>query len=238
MKKILLLVSFITLVALILCPTQSSTVSARAGGARGGGSHGSGRGGGVGHTTSTYYGGNRSYYDDNDNSSPNLKVITVVGAGFLSYGGYRFYRKKRNTTNQPGNTLPIDSDFEKSFLDFFYQVEEAWSQTDTKTLSQLMTPQYFNKQKRIINNWRRLGKINRLDSLAIIDLKYEATKSANKKHVIVTAQARDWFEYPNKSKDYNLAKRENTYIERFAEVWELVQSPDGWKLNNIRTIDL
>lgn len=245
MKRIGLLILLALLVLLVVCPVPSQIVSARAGGSTGGSrsSGGTSRGGSTSGTrTSTYYGGSRrgsSANDDNsDNGYAGLYALSLVGVGFASYSGLKFYRKKHYEMSQPHNTSPIDTDFEKEFSNLFYQVEEAWSKTDMNMLAQLMTPHYFNKQKRIINRWRQFGKINRLDSLAIVDLEYEATSSNQKRHVVVAAQARDWFEYPHKSKAYNRAKEENAYIERFKEVWELVDSPNGWLLNNIRTVDL
>ncbi|MEJ6348960.1 hypothetical protein R4Y45_06975 [Holzapfeliella sp. He02] len=242
MKRMGLLVLLALLVLLIVFPVPSQLVSARAGGSTGGGRSGgsTSRGGSTSGTrTSTYYGGSRrSSSSSDDNSYAGFYALSLVSVGFASYSGLKFYRKKHYELSQPHNTLPIDTHFEKEFSDLFYQVEEAWSKTDMNMLAQMMTPHYFNKQKRIINRWRQFGKINRLDSLAIVDLQYEATSSNQKRHVVVTAQARDWFEYPHKSKAYNRAKEENAYIERFKEVWELVDSPTGWLLNNIRTVDL
>ena len=91
--------------------------------------------------------------------------------------------------------------------------------------------------KRIINGYIRGHKIDHLDGLVIIDLEQVVTSSDEKVQIIVTAQARDYFQYDNKPESYNQQIREDTNIERFKEIWTLVWKDEtNLQLCNIKTI--
>ena len=100
-----------------------------------------------------------------------------------------------------------------------------------------MSSYYYVKQKRIINGYIRDHKIDQLEGLVIVDLEQVITSPDEKIKVIVTAQARDYFQYNNRSDDYNRQIQEDAKIERFKEIWTLTwKDENNLQLCNIKVI--
>lgn len=212
-------------------------VYARAGGATGGGN--TTGGGGTGTTTSdygTHYGRYRGGYYYGRPSPISDFIFASIFVGLVGYQFFTHFRNQRQKELALHGTYPIDDQLADQFSELFYQVENAWTQTDKSTLAQLMTPQYYTKQAKIIDNWRARGKINRLESIAIVSLKRESNDSKERPKIVVTAQARDWFEYPAKSADFNQTQHDDAFISRFTEVWEIIPQTNQLLVDNIRQI--
>ncbi|WP_461225213.1 Tim44 domain-containing protein [Lacticaseibacillus suihuaensis] len=227
MKKIyILLIVLLALAALPLTPTL-----ARAGGATGGTTGGGTTGGGTttGGTT-TDRTNTRGY--NNANTSP----ITVFASFIVLTGGLGVITYKRNHpstgTARVRATTALDPEVEATFPALFDAMEAAWSANDQATLATLMTPRYFRSQKRLLDRWAKAGKCNRLEGMTIIALAQEPSRSGL--HVVVTAQGRDWFEYPAESPAFNQQQHDDAMISRFTEVWELVAIDQVWRVKRIR----
>lgn len=221
-----------------------TAVSARAGGSTGGGggTGGTSGGSGGGSTTTSYYnngtgGGSTTYYSrGNGTGNDRGEAIGTLIAfgGLILFQASRTIKQARSNAQAPHDPYPIDDDLAKEFEPLFYRVEDAWSADDEATLQQAFTPKYFGLQRAILFRWRKQGKINRLDNVAIVQLEQEAS-SPDRPHVVVTAQARDYFEYPDQPAAYNQSQHDQAYIERFTEVWELQRLADGQLIvSNIR----
>ncbi|VDG19758.1 hypothetical protein [Lactiplantibacillus mudanjiangensis] len=240
MKK-WLLTSGMALLLLIFIPLSAS---ARVGGSMGG----SGGSTGSGHsTTSTgtytndrddYYYGHRGYgYGGYGyGTGTGLSIVFFGFFGFLIIRpGFRRWRERRQTA--PTNTIELPSDFEATFEPFFYKMEEAWTKNDLTTLRTMMTSHYFAKQQRILRKYARKHKTDQLDGLVIVNLEQVLTDSDRQIEVVVTAQARDYFHYDNRSEAFNQRVYEAANIERFTEVWTLSQCNDGQLLlHHIRPV--
>ncbi|KRO15175.1 hypothetical protein [Lacticaseibacillus saniviri] len=229
-------------IGLIMICLPITPVSARAGGSTGGGGTGGTSGGsGGGSTTTSYYndgtsgGRSTTYYGRGTTSNRGAIIGTMITFGvFLFYQATLAVRRARSNAQAPHDPYPIDDDLAKEFEPLFYKVEDAWSADDEATLQQAFTPKYFGLQRAILFRWRKQGKINRLDNVAIVQLEQEAS-SPDRPHVVVTAQARDYFEYPDQPAAYNQSQHDQAYIERFTEVWELQRLADGQLIvSNIR----
>lgn len=222
MKKWLIVVSCV--VALLGIPTITS--SARAGGSTGGGGSAGGTttGGGGG----TYVGGGTGgYYGGRGYGRRGSSWIIFAPLGFMGILFWYSKNKQRKfERNQPHDVGEIKPELVPLFEDLFYAVEAAWSQNDQSALATLMTPEYFAKQQKILAKWQAEGKIDRLENVAIVELQQEFS-DPNATHIVVVAQAKDYFEYPNQSPEYNQIKREAALIQRFTEVWELQTTASG-----------
>ncbi len=241
MRKLGRLTLILAIMLVLLSPTTA--VFARAGGSTGGGMTGGGTGGsggsyGGGYSTRSYhsvyfFGRHYGYYG----SSPVSVMVSVVFLGVLLYPmGRRFLQRKRAEYAAPRETEPASKTLEDEFSHLFYQVEEAWGHNDQQTLQQVMSPHYFNKQKRILDGYQRQGKADRMESVAIVAVEEELTGRDEQVHVVVTAQARDYFEYFNKNEAYNAHVRDDAMIERFVEVWEMHRTDGQLILDNIRQV--
>ncbi|WP_225046799.1 hypothetical protein [Lacticaseibacillus kribbianus] len=230
MRKILMIMMLLASLALALPLTPTP---ARAGGATGGGGTGGGGGttgggttGGTGDTTTRRY--------DNDN---NTSPITVFASFIVLTGGLGIITFKRNHPSAGRNaaltdTVDLDPDVARTFPALFDAMEDAWSRNDQAMLATLMTPGYFRKQKRLLNRWARQGRVNRLEGMTIIELAQEPSRRGL--HVVVTAQGRDWFEYPAQSAAFNREQYDDAMIARFTEVWELTAIDNVWRVARIR----
>jgi len=223
---------------LLICP---AVAFARAGGSTGGnGGGGGGTSTGGGTTSNTH---DNSYYDDYNrhgyygrHSYSPVGMVIFGGIIVLSFGqGFRRNRKRyrANRTN-PDNVMSISSDVQAEFETLFYQVETAWTANDLQTLQSVMAPRYFRKQRRLLNRYVKQHKRDQLEGLVILELGQELTSVPDKLNIVVTAQARDYFQYDNQSVAYNQNVYNNTYIERFTEVWELRRVNQQLIVKNIR----
>lgn len=209
---------------LVLCTcilglSAPATAFGRAGGATGGTTTGETEG-----TTSSPSSYHQSGYYGYNNGQ-NLVSGLVIGAVAIFMGGSRL-KKRADQRNAPHDVYPIEPEIARQFEPLFYRVEQAWSDGDQATLASLMTPRYFHEMKRLLDRWQAAGKINRLEGMVIIKLE-AAPSTKETPHVVVTAQARDYFEYPGKSPEYNRNQYDQTRLERFVEVWELQEQSDG-----------
>ncbi|MFC6181890.1 hypothetical protein [Lactiplantibacillus daowaiensis] len=219
----------LVLILSLLFSLAPLTAYARAGGSTGGGGGSTGGGG-----TST--GGNSSHYHDDDDyyhhrytrSNPYMDIIIFGSFGMLIFVPKirRGLQKQQVNRVHPQNTMPMPADLQAEFEPFFYQVETAWTHNDQATLQQLMVPRYFKKQRKILDGYTKKHKIDQLEGLVIIELAQVLTDSPSRLQVVVTAQARDYFQYDNQSAAYNQNIYEQAYIERFTEVWELSRQAD------------
>ncbi|WP_126322031.1 TIM44-like domain-containing protein [Companilactobacillus musae] len=229
MKKIVLL----TIFTLSFLFTISTTpVSARAGGSMGSGS-----------TTSSSSSTNdndnnyRGYRNYNSYGYNRLSLIDFIFMGFVGFSFFKTIKRRRqNNFTVPKTYDELHPKLKTAFEPFFYKVEDAWTKNDLETLNSLMSPHYYFKQKRIINSYIRNHKTDHLDSLVIVDLQQAITNIDEKIQVIVTAQARDYFQYDNKSAEYNQQIQEDTNIERFTEIWTLTWKDDDLQLCDIKPI--
>ncbi|WP_054671634.1 hypothetical protein [Lentilactobacillus senioris] len=233
MKKWLTIIG--CLVVLLWMPALPAF--ARAGGSTGGGGSAGGSTGGGG---STYVGGGTSSYGGGyyggRGYGRGAGWALLAPLGFIGIlAGRNRYKQRQFERNLPHDVGPIDPQLAAQFEELFYTVESAWSQTDQEQLVKLMTPpDYYDKQKRILTNWQKEGKINRLDNVAIVDLQQEFS-DPHATHVVVVAQAKDYFEYPHQSEQYNQFKQDEALIQRFTEVWELTTNSTGQLIvENIR----
>lgn len=229
MKKIPLLVIFHLLFFLTI---SSTTVLARAGGGMGSSSSSGSNSTSNGNYDNYNYYGNRGYNNYGRSRFPLLDAALI---GFVGFSFFRFFKKNR----QENFVLPetydeLSPELNAKFEPFFYQVEDAWTKNDLDTLENLMTPRYFAKQKRIIMGYIREHKIDHLDGLVVVEVEQVVKPPSGKIQVIVTAQARDYFQYDNKSEQYNQQIQEDTNIERFSEIWTL-----SWKDGNkLQLVDI
>lgn len=233
----------LTLTVAILLLLTPLPAMARAGGSTGGNAGGGTSNGG---TTSTYnnndydnggyYGG--GYYGGGYYHRTNIfDVIIFAGFGLLFIiPGVRQMRQRRQKQRlAPQNTMPLSAEQRSEFEPFFYKIETAWTKNDLNTLSTLMGSRYFAKQRRILKKYQQQHKTDQLEGLVIIDLVQEITTTPAKLNVVVTAQARDYFQYDNQSAAYNQNSHDKTYIERFTEVWEMTRNANHQLvLNRIR----
>lgn len=220
MKKIFLTISLI--VALFCAPTVS--VSARVGGAIGGG-------GGM------HMGGHPSYGGGHMMSGRRM----LLGRGLwfggpiivlaLAVGGWQLLKRRQQdrAATRTEALSPIDPALAKDFEPLFYTIEEAWSQNDQATLAQHMTSKCFRRQKAILDRWQQAGRLNRLEDLVLIDMQQELS-DADHPHVVITAQARDYFEYLDRPAAFNQTQHDEAMIERFSEVWELAYAQADGRL--------
>jgi hypothetical protein len=240
------------LIAIIICTCFSPllSVSARAGGASGG-SGGSGGGNGAAGGGSSYgnNGGTSAYTGRSYGQSRSTNAYTYRRA-FYFFGNYGYYsnawfgdilfvgifasasvvpylRRKRIERAQPHNTAPMSVDLEREFTELFYRVETAWADNDQYALRQVFDRGYFIQQKLILDGYTRHNKINRLESIAVVNLLEELTGKPNRIHVAVTAQMRDYFEFFDQDERYNEQVRDDALIERFTEVWEMHRDARG-----------
>jgi len=231
LKKLAFII-FVSLSFIFITPTTS--VLARAGGSMGSSST----------STSSSYSSNdsnnyyRGYRGYNNYGYGRFSLINMALIGFVGFSFIKSIRNKRqNNYTLPETYAELTPQLNTSFEPFFYQVEDAWTKNDLRALNSLMSPHYFSKQKRIINTYIRNHKIDHLEGLVIIDLQQVADPPNGKVQIIVTAQARDYFQYDNKSVEYNQQIQEDTNIERFTEIWTM-KFTDNAKLQlcDIRTI--
>ncbi|MGQ2375001.1 TIM44-like domain-containing protein [Companilactobacillus zhachilii] len=232
MKRIILILVAINLSLLFfLTPT---TTMARAGGSMGS----SGSTTSSSDTSDSGYDNYRGYRGYNNYGNNRFSMMDVVIIGFIGFSFLTSVRRnRRKNFKLPETYDELTPQLNDCFEPFFYQVEDAWTKNDLATLRELMSPFYFTKQKRIINGYIRQHKIDQLDGLVIIDLQQVVTSSDQKMQVIVTAQARDYFQYDNKTTEYNQQIQEDTNIERFQEIWTLTWKDEtNLQLCNIKTI--
>ena len=233
MKKLTLIMAIMSLSFLfIMAPT---TTFARAGGSMGGSSTGSSS---TSSNSSDNYDNYRGYRGYGGFGRNRFSLVDAALIGFSGLSFFHFYRRNRRENYKIPETYDaLTPELNTHFEPFFYKVEDAWTKNDLETLKTLMSPYYYAKQKRIINGYVRGHKVDHLDGLVIIDLEQVVTSSDEKVQVIVTAQARDYFQYDNKPESYNQQIREDTNIERFKEIWTLVWKDEtNLQLCNIKTI--
>jgi len=232
LKKLIL---FMIINLSLLLALTSTPVFARAGGSMG--SNGSSS---SNSSTNTYNNDNyyRGYHNYNNYGINRLSLIDVVFTGFIGFSLFQSIKRRRQTKKTPSETYDqLTPKLNSSFEPFFYKVEDAWTKNDLETLKILMSPNYYAKQKRIINGYIRNHKIDQLDGLVIVELQQVVTAPDKKIQVIVTAQARDYFQFNDKSEDYNQQVQDDTNIERFTEIWTLKwQNENHLLLCNIQTI--
>lgn len=225
MRKIVVIVMLS--LAVLLAPPVS--VSARAGGATGGhvstGTRSTG-------SPSMYAGrrmimGRRSFYGFGPGG--------LIALGFIGWQVVKMVRRRQAEAGpSTADTYPIDDVLAKDFEPLFYAVEDAWSKQDVEALYPLMTAKYYERQQAILAKWAQAGKVNRLDAVALVDTAQEPS-DPDHPHVVVTAQARDYFEYQDQPDAYNQQLKDDAMIQRFTEVWELAYAEDGHLLvANIR----
>ncbi|MBU7448808.1 MULTISPECIES: hypothetical protein [Lactiplantibacillus] len=192
-------------------------VQARAGGNYGGGGSDS---------TSTW---NRSssdeYYDDR-REFDRPRIITgwrhnATGGGFgllvAVIAIKRLLRRRRQ--NLLANQTDLPPTLAAAFETLFYEVEAAWTRNDLTSLHRLMGPGYYQYQRCIIIGFMIQRKFNELDSLHLISLRQLDNGPGRAINILVTAQARDYFRYANKSATFNQQAKDSAYIERFQEIW-------------------
>jgi len=233
LKKLTLFIVIISVSFLfILNPTITF---ARAGGSMGGSSTGSSS---TSSNSSDSYDNYRGYRGYGGYGRNHFSLVDAALIGFSGLSFFHFYRRNRRENYKIPETYDaLTPELNAHFEPFFYKVEDAWTKNDLETLKTLMSPYYYTKQKRIINGYIRGHKIDHLDGLVIIDLEQVITQSDEKVRVIVTAQARDYFQYDNKPDSYNQQIQEDTNIERFKEIWTLVWKDETkLQLCNIKTI--
>lgn len=228
-------------IAIMLGVSPTISTFARAGGAVGGGTVSFGgshsTGGGSTSTGNAFY--NRGIYFGRPGWGYGHGGIfnwlgVLVPIVFLGYGLRRRTKQQLVADQQPHDVGELGAELANEFEPLFYAVENAWVSGNKAELQRLMTPKYFKQQQIILNNWRQEGKVNKLDNLVIVKLQREYVK-ADELHVVVTAQARDYFQYPDRADEYNQYLQDNTMIQRFTEVWELVKDNNGqYLVNNIR----
>lgn len=237
LKKWVLRIGFSTMLVLLVCPIMAL--------ARVGGSTGGNGSGGNGETSTEPYLSNtydrsyddydrRGYYGRHDNSPIGLIIGSVIVVlSFVPVFG-RTRRQYRFDRVHPDNVMLLSADIQAEFEPLFYQVEAAWTTNDLQTLQNVMAPRYFRKQRRILKRYAKQHKCAQLEGLVILELGQVRTKFSKQLKIVVTAQARDYFQYDNQSAAYNKNLYENAYIERFTEVWELRQTNNKLVVLNIR----
>ena len=247
MKKYLITLLLVMMIMISL-PTA---VFARAGGSSGGGGSSSGGSGG-GTSSSQYYSndnnysGSAGYYNRHGGYGyggygrrPLSVIIQVLFFGFAliftlvrNISDQRQQRRQRafNSTN----TIPLDDSTQATFETLFYQVETAWSTNDLTAISNSLTPRFQRQQQRILNRYQRRHKRNILENITIVDARLILPEKTNLKRILVTAQMRDYFVDERQSDAANLHQQENTYIERFTEIWELQFDNHQYKVKRIK----
>ncbi|MEJ6348839.1 hypothetical protein R4Y45_06365 [Holzapfeliella sp. He02] len=230
MKKLTWLLLIISSLFLLLT-IQSTPVSARVGG---------GSGGGGSHTSTS---SNNDDYDSRsflgytkvgpytfNNDSTALGGLLVIAFFSQKITRKRWLKKK-------GQAIELDPQLEKHVTELFYEVEEAWDKKDKKTLASCLTKRYYFNQWRLIMRWQLLGKINHVDNINLIEVKQFKTKKPTQLKLLITGQARDWFENRYQSKDKNELQAENAQIERFTEIWHVINTSNGLKIKQIIPVD-
>lgn len=223
---------FILINLLLLLSLTATPVSARAGGSVGSSS-----------TTSSSTSSSNTdddYYRGRGYNNYGHNRFSLLDFAFMGFFGFTFLKsmKRRRQENYvlPETYNELTPELNTQFEPFFYQVEDAWTKNDLGTLKTLMSPHYFAKQKRIINVYIRNNKVDHLDGLVIIDLQQVIDPPNNKTQVIVTAQARDYFQYSDKTEQYNQQLQDDTNIERFKEIWTLKIDGNQLQLCDIKVI--
>lgn len=231
MKKILRSLLIISSLFLLLF-IQSTPVLARVGGGSGGG--------GSSHTSTSsnnddYEGGSflgytrlGPYVFDNDNTLLILLLLSALGSQSLA---------KKRWNKKKGEATPLDPQTEKQATDLFYKVEEAWDQQDKRTLASCMTRRYYFNQARLLMRWKLFGKINHVDSIDLVTISQLKAHRSNQMRLLITGQARDWFENRYHSSDYNQAQENSAQIERFTEIWRVVNTNRGLLIKQITPIN-
>lgn len=187
------------------------TAAARAGGGGGGGG-GGGFGGSYSSGRSTWFNTAEEY----------------VAIGYVGYSGVKMaVRLRKKWRNRVRETAPIDPKLAAQFEPLFTAVEAAWSVNQQADLATLMQPDYFLEQKKILDRWAIEGKLNKVDDLKILNLKQEVTPDKNRPHVVVFAEARDYFVKPKETKTIQQTAYRNCKLKSFQEVWELAYNVDS-----------
>lgn len=222
------------IVSLLFVFTLTPTiVLARAGGSMGSSSTSSSNTGSSSYDNDNYR--YRGYNNYGRRSSPLMSAFFIGVTGFIIFQS--FSRRRRENYTEPDTYDELTPQVKEHFEPFFYKVEDAWTNNDLETLKTLMSPYYFVKQKRIINGYIRNHKVDQLEGLVIIELQQVVDPSHGNVQVIVTAQARDYFQYDNKTDEYNQQIQDDTNIERFKEIWTLSwQEGDRLQLDGIKVI--
>ncbi len=222
---------------LLICPVVAF---ARAGGSTSGNNSGGNGGTSTGAYTSNTYDNSyddynrRGYYGRNYYSP--IAMVVFGGIVVLSFVPVFLRTRKQYRFNRvhPNNVMSVSTDVQTEFETLFYQVETAWTTNDIQTLRGVMSSRYFRKQRRILRRYAKKHKRDQLEGLVILELGQERTKFSKKLKIVVTAQARDYFQYDNQSAAYNQNLYDNAYIERFTEVWELCRVNQKLIVTSIR----
>lgn len=231
MKKLTLAIIIGLLFIFAMTPT---IVSARAGGSMGSSSTSSSSTSSSDYNDNNYYGYRR--YGGYGRGRFSLMDVFFIGVtGLLAFRSIK--RKRQENYTLPETYDELTPHVKEHFEPFFYRVEDAWTKNDLETLKTLMSPYYFGQQKRIINGYIRNHKVDHLEGLVIIDLQQVINPDHGDVQVIVTAQARDYFQYDNKTVEYNQQIQDDTNIERFKEIWTLTwQEGNRLLLGGIKVI--
>lgn len=160
----------------------------------------------------------------------------VIGAAAVIVGGYELKRQS-GQRGMSHDILEIEPSLSQEFEPLFYDVQDAWADNDQRRLAELMTPTFFEKRKQLLDQWQTAGKKACHEGMVIINLRQERNvKSAPR--VVVTAQGRQYFSYPDRSQRFNREQYEQTYFHRFTEVWELNRDDAGQlRVTQIKTTD-
>lgn len=155
----------------------------------------------------------------------NVAGALVIGAAAVVVGGYELKRQS-GQQGMSHDILEIDPSLSEEFEPLYYGVQDAWSANNQERLSELMAPAFFEKRKQLLDQWQAAGKVNRYEGMVIVRLDQERNvKTAPR--VVVTAQGRNYFEYPGRSAKYNREQYEQTMFRRYKEVWELNRDASG-----------
>jgi len=214
---------------------------ARAGGSTSGNNNSGGNGGtSTGAYTSDTYDNSYDNYDRRGYYGRNYysPIAMIVFGGIVVLSFVPVFRRTRKQYRfnrvHPDNVISVSADIQAEFETLFYQVETAWTTNDVQTLQGVMSPRYFRKQRRILRRYTKKHKRDQLEGLVILELGQARTRLSKKLKILVTAQARDYFQYDNQSAAYNQNLYDNAYIERFTEVWELRRVNQKLMVTSIR----
>lgn len=160
----------------------------------------------------------------------------VIGVAAVIVGGYELKRQS-GQRGMSHDILEIEPSLSQEFEPLFYDVQDAWADNDQRRLAELMTPTFFEKRKQLLDQWQIAGKKACHEGMVIINLRQERNvKTAPR--VVVTAQGRQYFSYPDRSQRFNREQYEQTYFHRFTEVWELNRDDAGQlRVTQIKTTD-
>lgn len=176
-------------------------------------------------TTKTQQQAHTKQADISTNARLNVAGALVIGAAAIVVGGYELKRQS-GQQGMSHDILEIDPSLSEEFESLYYDVQDAWSENNQFRLSELMLPTFFDKRKLLLDQWQAAGKVNRYEGMIIVRLEQERNVR-NAPRVVVTAQGRSFFEYPERSAKYNREQYEQTLIRRFTEVWELNRDSSG-----------